>query len=162
MQKDIPPKSIRHRCEVCQLLQKSTLFTPTYGGTLAYSCLTTYFATYSIKYSPNEMETVEEHFLNTPEFEMCINKNCLVTSIVHPNPELREEDCELISAETPAIEGEANAVQASTNQNQIKSNLALVCCFIVGLCFAMHPVVSLLYGIASCFSVGLLRCISVF
>ncbi|KAL0170897.1 hypothetical protein M9458_035493, partial [Cirrhinus mrigala] len=54
----------------------------TYGGTIVFKadqqdhsltvtdcCLTTYLARYGVVYTPNDVETIEEHFLNRPELE---------------------------------------------------------------------------------------------
>ncbi|RXN14781.1 hypothetical protein ROHU_008896 [Labeo rohita] len=107
IQTGISANSITHRCSVCNLLQRSSVYRSTYGGTIVFKadqqdhsltvtdcCLTAYLVRYGVVYTPNDVETIEEHFLNRPELEVCINNDSLITSINQPPSQNRGDQGE--------------------------------------------------------------------
>ncbi|XP_026100741.1 uncharacterized protein LOC113071649 [Carassius auratus] len=97
LQNQISANSITHRCDACNLLQRSSVYGLTYRGTIVLtadqqehsltvtdSCINAYLARYRVAYSENDVETIEEHFLNLPEVEICVNNDSLITSLIQP------------------------------------------------------------------------------
>lgn len=104
-QGEFKAKSSVHRCESCKLLQKSCCYSTTYRGTMSLtidgtdhgltvtnSAISAYFTEYNMCHLLNDVEDMEEHFIDVAEFNVSVNEENLITTIKQ-RFEKKEDTC---------------------------------------------------------------------